>query len=292
MEKNKRLSLILASIVSISILFLMGCFFLQETGLKIKGNIFIYCLQSADYDDLKQREFDIAVLDIDDCGLTTDQLKDIRSTGGTVLSYLSIGEAEDYRSYWKEGWEEGEPSFIYEENPCWEGNYKVKYWEKAWQNIITSQLDKIIDRGFDGVCLDVVDAYVFFEYLGFDNAKEDMVELVKNISAYAKEKNNEFLVIPQNAEELIDDKKYFDSIDGIGKENLFFVNGDSLDQRTIDISLYYLKKVIASNKYVFIISYSDKEQERQKVIDSSIENGFHYFIGNRELDSLDCRSEI
>ena len=46
-----------------------------------------------------------------------------------MLSYLSIGEVEDYRFYWQDGWGVGNPSFVGEENPNWAGNYKVKYWE-------------------------------------------------------------------------------------------------------------------------------------------------------------------
>jgi cysteinyl-tRNA synthetase len=54
-----------------------------------------------------------------------------------------------------------------EENPEWEGNYKVKYWEKEWQDIIfgneDSYLQKILDAGFDGVYLDIIDAFEYFE---------------------------------------------------------------------------------------------------------------------------------
>jgi cysteinyl-tRNA synthetase len=43
----------------------------------------------------------------------------------------------------------------------------VRYWDKTWQNIIygnnDTYLKKIIDAGFDGVYLDVVDAFEYFE---------------------------------------------------------------------------------------------------------------------------------
>ena len=84
-----------------------------------------------------------------------------------VIAYMSIGEAEDYRYYWKDEWNTKPPEWLDEENPDWPGNYKVKYWIKDWQNIIygseNSYLDKIISSDFDGVYLDIIDAYEYFE---------------------------------------------------------------------------------------------------------------------------------
>ena len=97
-----------------------------------------------------------------------NQLK-LKNNGGKrlLISYMSIGEAEDYRYYWDNSWSVGSPSWIQAENPDWEGNYKVKYWESEWQDIIygndESYLKKIIDANFDGVYLDIIDAFEYFE---------------------------------------------------------------------------------------------------------------------------------
>jgi cysteinyl-tRNA synthetase len=96
------------------------------------------------------------------------QLKN-KANGGKrlVISYMSIGEAEDYRYYWQSGWNTGNPAWLDEENPDWEGNYKVRYWEPEWQNIIfgndNSYTKKILNAGFDGVYLDIIDAFEYFE---------------------------------------------------------------------------------------------------------------------------------
>jgi len=93
----------------------------------------------------------------------------MKSNGGTRLlfCYMSIGEAEKYRYYWDSTWKIGDPDWLEKENPCWEGNYKVKYWNQEWQAIIygynDSYLDKILNLGFDGVYLDIIDAYEYFE---------------------------------------------------------------------------------------------------------------------------------
>ena len=97
-----------------------------------------------------------------------DQLKN-KANGGKrlVISYMSIGEAENYRYYWQNNWNINKPNWIDAENPNWAGNYKVKYWNSDWQNIIygndNSYLKKIINANFDGVYLDIIDAFEYYE---------------------------------------------------------------------------------------------------------------------------------
>ncbi len=61
----------------------------------------------------------------------------------------------------------GTPSFIDKKDVDWSGNFYVKYWDTEWQNIIygnkDSYLEKILNAGFDGVYLDRIDAFEYFE---------------------------------------------------------------------------------------------------------------------------------
>ncbi|MBB6129765.1 endo alpha-1,4 polygalactosaminidase [Mucilaginibacter lappiensis] len=92
-----------------------------------------------------------------------------KANGGKriVISYMTIGEAENYRYYWQNSWKPGNPVWLDAENPKWKGNFKVKYWNKDWQNIIygndNSYLKKILNAGFDGVYLDIIDAFEYYE---------------------------------------------------------------------------------------------------------------------------------
>lgn len=96
------------------------------------------------------------------------QLKN-KANGGKrlVISYMSIGEAENYRYYWQSSWSINKPAWMDGENPDWPGNYKVRYWDQGWQAIIygndSSYLKKILDAGFDGVYLDIIDAFEYYE---------------------------------------------------------------------------------------------------------------------------------
>lgn len=97
-----------------------------------------------------------------------DQLQS-KANGGKrmVVAYMSIGEAEDYRYYWLPEWNAHKPSWMNAENPDWAGNFKVQYWNPEWQSIIfgndDSYVHKIIDAGFDGVYLDIIDAFEYYE---------------------------------------------------------------------------------------------------------------------------------
>lgn len=86
-----------------------------------------------------------------------------------VAAYMSVGEAEEYRPYWQEDWRENPPEWLWQRNEDWEGNFRVRYWQKAWQDMLMgepgSYLDIILSAGFDGVFLDVVDVFYAFESL-------------------------------------------------------------------------------------------------------------------------------
>ena len=121
-----------------------------------------------------QTNFDMLIMDLyfdENTSFDPAEINQIRSkaNGGKrlVVCYMSIGEAEDYRYYWQSSWEENKPVWLDGENPDWEGNYKVRYWEKEWQNIIFgndgSYTKKILDAGFDGVYLDIIEAYEYYE---------------------------------------------------------------------------------------------------------------------------------
>jgi cysteinyl-tRNA synthetase len=118
--------------------------------------------------------YDLLVMDLyfrNRTEFTISEINQIRNkaNGGKrlVFSYVSIGEAEDYRYYWQLNWNTTPPNWLDAENPNWPGNYKVRYWETEWQQIIygndTSYVKKIINSGFDGIYLDLVDAFWFYE---------------------------------------------------------------------------------------------------------------------------------
>ncbi len=127
-------------------------------------------------DAIRSTDFDAVVVDafFGSLPLDPDTVKSLKKKHSgkrrLVLAYMSIGEAEDYRYYWKKEWHMTNPSWIVDENSRWKGNYRVKYWNQTWHDIVYAQkgsyLDIILENGFDGVYLDVVDAFMRFETEG------------------------------------------------------------------------------------------------------------------------------
>ncbi len=133
----------------------------------------LYSTKETYLNAVRNTDYDVVIIDLfyNDEELNADDVVflKIKKNGADrlAIAYMSIGEAESYRYYWKKEWATNPPSWLAGENPDWPGNYKVRYWDKDWQRIIygndSSYLKKIIDAGFDGVYLDIIDAYEYFE---------------------------------------------------------------------------------------------------------------------------------
>lgn len=142
---------------------------------------FLYLINGEKFDTksdfinkVRSTNYDVLLMDLYHNGndsFTSAEVNALRNkaNGGKrlVIAYMSIGEAEDYRYYWKSSWETNRPAWLGPVNPKWPGNYEVKYWYKDWQNIIygndSSYLKKILNAGFDGVYLDIIDAFKLYE---------------------------------------------------------------------------------------------------------------------------------
>ena len=130
--------------------------------------------KNAFVDAVRETLYDVVITDpyfLGDVPFTWREVKALKRKpcGGNrfVLAYLSIGEAEDYRPYWNPSWKRIPPPWLEKENEDWPGNYKVRYWMEEWQKILLggegSCLDRIVEAGFDGVVLDIIDAFYYFE---------------------------------------------------------------------------------------------------------------------------------
>lgn len=126
-------------------------------------------------DAVAQTDYDLLIVDAffnDGSLLGADTIASLSTKNNgakrLVLAYMSIGEAEVYRYYWQADWANQKPDWLDDENENWPGNYKVKYWQEDWQEIIIgespeSYMSKILQSGFDGVYLDIIDGFQYFE---------------------------------------------------------------------------------------------------------------------------------
>ena len=229
---------------------------------------------------------DLVVIDLfrDDGAFTRAQVEQMqRKPDGSrriVLSYMSIGEAEDYRWYWPHR----SSAWLGPENRKWRGNYGVRFWHADWQQIIFEYTDKIVAAGFDGVYLDKVDE---FEDMGH---KDDMVEFVARIAARAKSQRSDFMVVSQNGDALIPDAKFRRAIDAFAREDLLY--GESSDgvrnkAGSIRESMRRLKMLTAEGKPVLVVEYPKNEEQAKVARRELAENNFVGLMARRSLDALE-----
>lgn len=218
--------------------------------------------------------------------------------GRKVVAYLSIGEAEDYRDYWRKEWKPGTPGFLLTENPEWKGNYRVKYWDAEWQKIILAEVDRIMAQGFDGVYLDIVDGFETFERDGKkyvddrvnpatnQSYRRDMVDWVKVAAARVRKANAAALVIPQNGTQLLANKDFLDVADAVGVEDLFMDGDKPRHVEEIKEILKNLEPLTMAHKPVLDIEYSQRQQRQADVSVAAASSSFVWLVTDRELKTL------
>jgi cysteinyl-tRNA synthetase, unknown class len=258
-------------------------------------------LQSVDPAEIKLSPYDLVVIDygFDRRNATAfpREVVDLMRTKPDgrrrlLFAYFSIGEAENYRYYWQDSWLTNRPEWLVSENPDWPGNYRVQYWSPRWQAILfgspDAYLDRILNAGFDGIYIDGVDK--FEQWIRRrPSAAADMVALVGAIAAYARTHRPDFLIIPQNGDELLNNPRFLSVIDGFGREDLLY-NEKAPDTRnnaySILESVRRMRSVIAAGKPVLVIEYTRDTQLAAAMLREIRELGFIGYVAARELKWL------
>jgi cysteinyl-tRNA synthetase len=273
---------------------------------------FLYQLQNIDPARIAASHFDAVVIDYsgdaaegaDGKPFTPEQVHLMQNGPGgpkKVLAYLSIGEAEDYRFYWKSTWDKknagkpgtANPSWLGPEDPDWKGNYKVKYWDPAWQAIIKQYVDKIVAAGFDGMYLDIIDAYEFWGpdgdgKLNRASAEQEMVDFVEETARYARVDKGrpDFAVFPQNCPELGVHADYMKVVTGIGAEDTWYDGNKANKAADIRDTLADLDRFKAAGKVVLVIDYVTQKPLIDDFYTKARARGYIPYASDRELDKL------
>ncbi|HIP23894.1 MAG TPA: hypothetical protein EYG79_09930, partial [Rhodobacteraceae bacterium] len=134
-------------------------------------------------------------------------------------------------TYWQPNWRIGAPAWIVANDPDgWEGNYPVAYWHPEWKQIWLGNNGLVADlarRGFDGVYLDWVEAYSDDSVIAAarregKDPRREMIRFVAQIGQAGRAVSPGFIVVAQNAAELVADRGYARSIDGLAQEQVWF----------------------------------------------------------------------
>jgi cysteinyl-tRNA synthetase, unknown class len=204
-----------------------------------------------------------------------------------VIAYFSIGEAENYRKYWRDEWNKKRPGWIGKESKEWKNNFYVQYWEPTWQDIVLKFAEQVIDSGFDGFYIDRADAY--YNFGDTKLARDRMEAFVLKLVGHIRSKKPDAQILVQNAEEMLDRPAYVAAIDGIAKEDLLYgITHREEPNKKVDVdwSSDLLKKFQTQGKKVFVIEYltrKDYVTDAKKRLDVL---GFTMYMGPRGLASL------
>jgi uncharacterized protein (TIGR01370 family) len=260
---------------------------------------YLYQLQGASYSSISSINFKIGVFDPDATPLTSTQLNNLEAADKKILGYLSIGEAEDYRSYWQSGWDTNPPSWILSENPNWPGNYMVKFWDPNWQQIIINRAVEMAQAGYGGLVLDVVDVYneaeVAAAYHGTTNARQEMMNFVINIANATRAIDPDFKIVQNNALDLLTtnpnnpgsstNTAYLSYIDGVNAESTFYMPGSGSHTTWQDWNLQYLAHAVDMGVDVFSMDYPSSSAQ-QAFINEAISHGLIPFATNQSLSQV------
>ena len=262
---------------------------------------FLYQLEDLDLSAIGDTAYDLVVMDYSADGteageFNAGQMNALRrSPGGDkiVLAYMSIGEAEEYRFYWQDGWTPGYPAWLDAENPAWPGNYRVRYWDPEWQAIIFSYTDRLLDAAFDGAYLDIVDAYEHYADQGHADAAQEMADLVAAIAAHARARDADFYIFPQNAPELaVLVPGYLDSVDGIGQEDIYYGYEEDDQATPLEVTAeleQYLDLFRKAGGLVLTVDYATTPGHVEDATAKSTAKGYVPFVTVRDLDQLIVR---
>ena len=265
-----------------------------------------YQLDKVDIDAMSRREVDMLVTDYAREGgrvpLTRDEVSrlKIKSDGNrrVVISYLSIGEAEEFRYYWNTRWKTDKPNWLERENCAWPRAWMVRFWDPGWRSLIISAPDsylkRIVGAGFEGVYLDRVDMWEHTTSINRD-ARAAMIDFVSELATEARKLKPGFIVISQNAEDLLGDRRYRRTIDAVAKEELFYSRsgtGERNAPNDIASSLRHLNQLRWQWKPIFSVEYLLKATDIANLTKEARDYGLVPVFPTRALDGGDPTTPV
>jgi len=214
--------------------------------------------------------------------MTTFYLKNRKAK---LIAYVSVGEAEPYREYYKEIPKE----WILGKNEVW-NSYVVDIRKEEYIKFL---LDRVFPRleAFDGFFLDTLDSHQLFlkNPQDLQKARENLTKLVKSI----RNKYPDKLILLNRGFEIMEDVKGY--ADAIVAESLFY--GISYDKKKIykkmkpEDTEWLLSKLKTAKELgykVIVIDYVDPKNKKLQieVAKQIYELGFIPYVSDKYLRTL------
>jgi cysteinyl-tRNA synthetase len=197
-----------------------------------------------------------------------DKLK-VKSDGSNrhIFAYLSLGDAENYRGYWKKEWNKKKPSWLGNESKIWKGNHDVtNLMSDEWLEISKGMVDEVINSGYDGILIS-----------GLKDTNKNTLKFLQEITSYIKSKNENIKIFVQDIESFASNDAFVSMIDGVVKQGLVYselsngLTGRKNIETKIKTTVNNLNLLKSKEKDVLVVEYvsGKKWEEAKKIIEDN-----------------------
>lgn len=227
----------------------------------------VYQLGNYQNDGLQQiagSNFDLAVVDLARDGydgyFSQAEVVQVKNSGKVILAYFEIGAIESYRPEWPMVDDDVKLGPV----AGWPDEQYVKYWDPRWWPVVQGRVDQALAAGFDGAYLDMVVTYEEISARAAGTDRDDlaqrMVDLIVQISEYAKGRDPDFKIVPQNAPELRHWQGYLEAVDGLGMEEMYYLATDEpCDYSWCAENRNNAEALASSGKLVLSVDYANDD---------------------------------
>lgn len=235
----------------------------------------------------KFQSFDLIVFD----SHSHPPIAPLKAQGKTLLGYISLGEAESYRPYFKELQDK---KIFVKQNTRWKGHHIIDVRNPEWTNYAIEHLiPAILDQGFDGIMIDTIDSVIDLEkeepqrYKGMQQAAAGMIKTIR--ARYPDMKimlNRGFDILPQVVHDIdmvMAESTYSDMPEG-GKKPVW------LPHKTRSFYVDLLQAAQAQNPQlkIYTIDYWQTGDKRgmRRIYAAQRADGFIPYVSDFSLERL------
>lgn len=229
---------------------------------------------------LRQSLAGLLLLDPD--AFSAADIKSLKKGNRLVFGYLSVGEAESYRSYYKNP---EIKKLCIAENPEWKENFQVAFGNQLWVDTLASYSLEIMSKGFDGLSLDVVDAWEICPDPAL--AKKEMITLLTNLAKRIRARYPGVYLIFKNSDPLFKDPAIFSGFDGILQEGLYETWMDEKPDESWRLQkIKSLSQLRQKGKFIALLDYTRNPGRIQVIKGTALQQGFVPYFAEKNLDRL------
>lgn len=230
-------------------------------------------------------QYDVVDIDVEDgaANYESQDVAELRQRGKLVFSYINIGAAEPFRSYWSQV-----KPYIIAPYPGWPEFYMDVSAPGYREVLLKTVVPHILGKGVDGLFLDNVDA-------GSVNARPDVtagiVELVRQIRTL----HPHVLLIAQSSNLRIlsergqDGRRFYEYVNGLAREEVSATYAGGYRRVPLDESNAMLRTLAGwrgKGLTVFTLDYANSADLARYAIARARAHGLIPYVSTKELNRI------